>query len=68
MIELWGRGTTRPAVERHVDPEAEIVFATPDGGLMGAMGGPFRGAEGLYAGWRRVDGHVGGDGNDGSTS
>ena len=52
MIELWGEETTRAAVERHVDAEAEIKFETPDGGQMGAMAGPFRGAEGLYAGWR----------------
>jgi ketosteroid isomerase-like protein len=51
VIELWGGETTRPAIERHVDPGAAIAFETPDGGQMGAMGGPFKGPEGLYAGW-----------------
>ena len=27
------------------------MFETPDGGQMGAMGGPFQGPDGLYAGW-----------------
>jgi ketosteroid isomerase-like protein len=35
-----------------VDPEAEIAFIAPQGGALGAMSGPFRGVEGLQAGWR----------------
>ena len=33
-------------------PDAEVRFVTPDPGRMGAMGGPFRGADGFRAGWR----------------
>jgi len=31
--------------------DAPIEFITPDGGFMGGMAGPFRGLEGLQAGW-----------------
>lgn len=35
-----------------VAPDALIEFATPDGGFVGGMAGPFQGADGLLAGWR----------------
>jgi ketosteroid isomerase-like protein len=34
------------------DPDAEVRFLTPDAGLIGGMGGPFRGPAGFEAGWR----------------
>ena len=42
---------TRLRVERGVAPDAEIEFETPDGGFVGDMAGPWRGAAGLRAGW-----------------
>lgn len=38
--------------EELLTPDAEIVFATPDGGLVGPMAGPWFGAAGFVAGWR----------------
>lgn len=35
-----------------IDAEAEITFVAPQGGGVGAMGGPFRGIAGMRAGWR----------------
>jgi ketosteroid isomerase-like protein len=35
-----------------LDPDAEIRFVGPDGGTIGMMSGPYRGPEGLLAGWR----------------
>ena len=32
--------------------DAPIEFTTPEGGIMGGMGGPFRGPDGYLAGWR----------------
>ena len=32
-------------------PEAAVEFPAPDGGLVGEMGGPFQGVDGLRAGW-----------------
>ena len=34
------------------DPGAEVKFLTPGGGGIGGMAGPFRGIEGMRAGWR----------------
>jgi ketosteroid isomerase-like protein len=37
--------------EEAIAPDAPIEFATPYGGFMGEMAGPFRGPEGLRRGW-----------------
>jgi ketosteroid isomerase-like protein len=37
--------------ERLIHPEAPVEFVTPDGGFIGGMEGPWRGAEGLRAGF-----------------
>jgi ketosteroid isomerase-like protein len=44
--EVWTRNLER------FSTEAQISFITPDGSALGAMGEPFRGIEGLRAGWR----------------
>ena len=38
-------------LEAALAPDAVIEFATPDGGFVGDMAGPFRGPEGMRAGW-----------------
>lgn len=48
---ILGEGRTRARLSAVMDDDAEVTFATPDGAFMGAMGGPFRGAEGLRRGW-----------------
>lgn len=35
-----------------IDPEAEMRFVAPEGGAMGTLAGPFRGVDGIRAGWR----------------
>ena len=46
---------TDPAFEERlatlITPETPIEFATPDGGFVGDMAGPFFGVEGFRAGW-----------------
>ena len=34
-----------------IHDEAEILFETPDGGFLGEMGGPWKGADGLRSAW-----------------
>ena len=38
-------------LEEAIAPDAVVEFATPDGGFVGDMGGPFRGLDGLREGW-----------------
>ena len=38
-------------LEAAIAPDAVVEFATPDGGFVGDMGGPFRGVDGLREGW-----------------
>jgi ketosteroid isomerase-like protein len=54
-VDLASEFTDDEVVERLealIAPDAPVTFETPDGGLMGDMAGPFRGAAGFRAGWR----------------
>jgi hypothetical protein len=51
LLELFADDELREKREDLIHPDAPIKFATPDGGLLGAMGGPFFGAKGLNEGW-----------------
>jgi ketosteroid isomerase-like protein len=53
-IEMLESFEQEDAIERLstvVASDAPIVFATPDGGMVGDMAGPFHGVEGLRSGW-----------------
>lgn len=66
--QMWSGRFTRPnpveitslfedtvvldANRRWLAPDAKVEFATPDGGFLGAMGGPFAGPGGLIDAWR----------------
>jgi hypothetical protein len=39
-------------LERHIAPDAPVLFEVPGGGFVGAMAGPFHGPPGYLAGWR----------------
>jgi len=51
MIGLFEQPAVIERLEQVLEPDAPIEFETPDGGFMGAMGGPFRGLGGLQAAW-----------------
>ena len=52
-VEVVGDDERWVAVAGQMSPDAEISFLTPDGGPgPGGMAGPFRGVEGMRAGWR----------------
>jgi len=39
-------------LERHIAPDAPVLFEVPGGGFVGGMAGPFHGPPGYLAGWR----------------
>lgn len=51
MDALFADEALQANLARVIDDTALVEFATPDGGFMGDMAGPFRGHEGLRAGW-----------------
>ena len=51
MRALFADPERMARMERAIAPEAVIEFATPDGGFVGDMGGPFRGIAGMREGW-----------------
>jgi ketosteroid isomerase-like protein len=51
MMALFQRETVVARLEDALAPDALVEFATPYGGFMGEMAGPFRGVEGLQRAW-----------------
>jgi ketosteroid isomerase-like protein len=51
MKALFQRETVIARLQEALAEEAPVEFATPDGGFMGEMAGPFRGVEGLQRAW-----------------
>lgn len=51
LVELFTDPSLAPGLNELIDPGAPIEFPTPDGGQLGAMGGPFFGASGLRQAW-----------------
>lgn len=62
LVEPWAGGVNIPetladaelieTIRELIDDDAVVEFATPEGGFVGGMAGPFRGADGYLAGWR----------------
>lgn len=51
LVHLFTDPEAAARMDELIDPDAVIEFATPDGGFVGDMAGPFRGADGLRTGW-----------------
>lgn len=51
LVGSFGDPVVRERLEALLAPDASIEFATPDGGFVGEMAGPFAGLEGFLAGW-----------------
>ena len=51
LLELFTDQAVIERLDDFYDPSAPIEFPTPDGGQLGAMGGPFFGASGLVTAW-----------------
>ena len=51
MKALFQRETVAARLEEALAEDAPVEFATPYGGFMGEMAGPFRGLEGLQRSW-----------------
>jgi SnoaL-like protein len=42
----------RALLERHIAPDAPVLYEVPGGGFVGGMAGPFQGPHGYVEGWR----------------
>ena len=51
VIGLLADEEVLDANRRMIAPDATVEFATPDGGFLGGMAGPFTGADGMIAAW-----------------
>ena len=51
LLELFTNQAVVDRLDDFFEPTAPIEFPTPDGGQLGAMGGPFFGASGLVQAW-----------------
>ena len=51
MSALFQNETVIARLREALAPDALVEFATPDGGFMGEMAGPFHGVEGLQRAW-----------------
>ena len=51
MSALFQHETVIARLREALAPDALVEFATPDGGFMGEMAGPFHGVEGLQRAW-----------------
>jgi hypothetical protein len=51
VFELLADQEVLDANRRTLAPDATVEFATPDGGFIGGMAGPFAGPDGMLAAW-----------------